>query len=91
MEINKGSVKWKSSPWYVRVGAYGFKTYRSIEIIAIFCATLGFIAPLVSFYLYLFVSFNSAYIAMAFATCGLSAYLYSLTLLWLTKNVQQTN
>ena len=86
MEIDKESSKWKSAPWYIRAGAVGYKTYRGIELTAIICAALGFLAPLVSFYLYLFVSFNSAYVAMCFTSFGLSAYMYSLTLIWLNKN-----
>ncbi len=86
MDINKKSQTWMLAPWYVRFGAYGFRTYKSIELISVVCAVLGFLAPLVSFWLYWSVSHEYAYIAMAFTIFGLSAYLYSIVLIWLIKN-----
>lgn len=89
MELNKKSEAWRSAPWYVRVGALGFGSSKSIKTAATVCACLGFLAPLVSFWLFWSVSYYKAYVAMAFTSFGLSAYLYMLVLLWIVQNKRE--
>ncbi len=47
MRINKENELWKISPWYIKFGTYGVKTYAVIRILAAGCAIAAILALLV--------------------------------------------
>lgn len=87
MHINKHSEIWKSSPWHVKVSAFGLKTVRGIRIwknTSFFTGLFGLLLSLIG----LAFTENQAFLLTFFllSPLGLSACMYWFALDWIRDN-----